>query len=55
VESKGAGAWGYGVIITNAISFLLIVENTLSIYLGRFGIKLPGLTVWALCKKQKLL
>lgn len=54
MANKGVGVWEYGMIITKTITFLLTLENILSITLMKFGITIPGLTVWTLCKKQRL-
>lgn len=54
MANKGVGVWKYNMIITNTIALILTMGNIVSITLGRFGINLPGLTVWALCRKQLL-
>ncbi len=54
MANKGVGVWEYNMVITNTIALILTMGNIVSITLARFGIKLPGLTVWALCKKQRL-
>jgi len=54
IENRGIGAWKYGSIITKTIELILTTENNISIALSRFGIKVPGLTVWALCRKPQL-
>ena len=54
MANKGVGVWKYNMIITNTIALILTMSNVISITLGKFGIKLPGLTVWALCRKQLL-
>lgn len=54
LQNKGVGAWKYSIIITKMIEFFFTAENNFSIALSSCGIKLPGLTVWALCKKQQL-
>ena len=54
MANKGVGVWKYNMIITNAITLILTIGNIVSNTLGRFGIKLPGLTVWSLCRKQLL-
>jgi SAM-dependent methyltransferase len=51
-QKKGVGHWNYGVILTKTIELILMIDNNISITLSKNGIKLPGLTVWALCKKQ---
>ena len=54
IENRGIGAWKYGTIITKTIELILTTENNISIALSRFGIRIPGLTVWALCRKPQL-
>jgi SAM-dependent methyltransferase len=54
MANKGAGVWKYGMIITRTIASFLTLENVVSITLRKFGITIPGLTVWTLCKKQRL-
>jgi len=52
--NKGVGVWKYGKTINRTISSFLTLENIISITLKKIGITIPGLTVWALCKKQRL-
>ena len=52
MANKGVGVWKYGKIVTRLISSFLTLENVVSMTLKKFGITLPGLTVWSLCKKQ---
>lgn len=54
IENRGIGTWKYGTIITKTIELILTTENNISIALSRFGIRIPGLTVWALCRKPQL-
>lgn len=54
MSNKGVGGWQYNMTITNAVTLLLTMSNIVSNMLGRFAIKLPGLTVWSLCRKQLL-
>ena len=54
MSNKGIGGWQYNMTITNAVTLILTMSNIVSNMLGRFGIKLPGLTVWSLCRKQLL-
>ncbi len=54
MANKGVGVWKHGMTITRAITFLLTFENLVSISLIKLGITIPGLTVWTLCKKQRL-
>jgi SAM-dependent methyltransferase len=50
-RNMGVGNWNHGEFVTNAIVRILRADNWLSSTLNRIGIKLPGLTIWALCKK----
>jgi SAM-dependent methyltransferase len=50
---KGVGGWDYSSFITGAIVSVLNAENTLVITLNKFGIRPPGLSLWALCKKRQ--
>ena len=52
-QQKGAGYWNHGVIISKIIELFLLFDNRVSLCLNKLGIKPPGLTVWALCKKQQ--
>lgn len=52
-ENKGIGSWNHGVVITRMVESILNIDNLILLYLNRrLGVKLPGLTVWALCEKQ---
>ncbi len=53
-EFSGVGNWKYGKVITKIIELLLLADIKVSLCLNKFGIKLPGLTGWVLCKKQLL-
>lgn len=50
---KGIGGWKYSGYVTNVIVSLLNAENNLLIALNGCGIRLPGLSIWALCKKRQ--
>jgi len=52
MANKGFGEWKYGKIISKIIDSFLTLENVISITFRKFGITIPGLTVWSLCKKQ---
>lgn len=54
MANKGYAAWKYGIIISRIITSFLTWENVVSITLIKFRITIPGLTVWTLCKKQRL-
>jgi len=51
---KGIGSWSHGKIITKIIEIILKMDYNLSIILNKIGVKLPGLTAWTICKKQRL-
>ncbi|MGB6410438.1 MAG: class I SAM-dependent methyltransferase [Candidatus Deferrimicrobiaceae bacterium] len=51
--NRGVGSWNHGTILTKALEFLLNTDVRLEMLLNRAGFTLPGLTVWALCKKQR--
>ncbi len=53
-QNRSIGDWQYGWLITRSIELVLITDNYISLILNRCGIKLPGLSVWALCKKPQL-
>jgi hypothetical protein len=48
---RGVGGWTYGKLLTLAVVAILRCENRLSLFLNSLGVRIPGLTVWALCKK----
>jgi SAM-dependent methyltransferase len=52
-RNRGVGSWKHGTIVTKTLEFLLNTDVRLGMLLNRAGITLPGLTVWALCKKQR--
>jgi len=47
----GVGNWNRGEFVTNTIGRILRADIRISSTLNRIGIKFPGLTIWALCKK----
>ena len=49
---KDIGDWKYGNIITRLIENALSVDNKISVYSSKLKLDLPGLSWWALCKKQ---
>lgn len=53
VRNRGVGSWKRGAIVTKALECLLDTDVRLGMLLNRVGFTLPGLTVWALCKKQR--
>ena len=49
----GVGGWNRGEIVTKAFESMLNADIRFAMILQRVGITLPGLTVWALCRKQR--
>jgi SAM-dependent methyltransferase len=47
----GVGGWTYGKLLTLAVVAILRCENRLSLFLNSLGVRIPGLTVWAVSKK----
>ncbi len=52
-NAPGIGHWRYGRFLTKGIKVLLDTDNLLLLWLGRMGISVPGLTVWAVCETQR--
>lgn len=52
-KEKGIGDWRKGPVLTAFFEFLLRCDNNLLLILSKYGIKLPGLSVWILCKKPQ--
>ena len=50
-EQSGVGRWNHREWITKAIEITLNQEARISLALNKFGVVLPGLTVWAVCRK----
>lgn len=50
--AAGVGCWRGGWIITELLEAWLKLENSAMILLARRGVRLPGLTAWALCVKK---
>jgi SAM-dependent methyltransferase len=51
--AKGIGQWDGGRLLTWTLEVLLNIDNSLLLFLARFGIKLPGLSGWILCEKPE--
>lgn len=51
-STEGVGNWSRGEGVTNFIERILNIDNSLLISAGSLGIKIPGLTGWALCEKR---
>ena len=50
-QQKGIGAWKHGRLISGLIETVLRADNWFTIRMNRMGVRVPGLSVWALCKK----
>lgn len=48
---RGVGAWNAGDALTRVATAILRFDIWLSFFLNSFGIRIPGLTTWAVCKK----
>jgi len=53
-DEFGIGAWTGSKALTRALETALNWDNSVLLALAARGIKLPGLSAWALCKKQSL-
>lgn len=51
-RSRGVGGWSSGKSLTLAVTAILRCENRLSMLLNSLGVRIPGLTVWAVCRKR---
>ena len=51
-KAEGLGAWNHGDRITQLIQTLLQIENRWLLEINRWGLHIPGLSVWALCRKK---
>jgi SAM-dependent methyltransferase len=49
---RGVGGWPSGKLLTLAAATILRCENRLSMFLNSLGVRIPGLTVWAVCRKR---
>jgi hypothetical protein len=53
ITVPGVGGWKRGGNVTKALKTMMNADIRLALALQRVGITLPGLTVWALCRKQR--
>ena len=53
-NQKGLGSWTYNRAITYLFYSLLKADILFGVFLRRFGLKLPGLSTYTLCKKSVL-
>jgi SAM-dependent methyltransferase len=51
-EDFGIGAWRGGPGLTWALTNIMALDNAMLLATRRFGLVIPGLTAWALCKTQ---
>jgi len=52
-KDPGIGHWRHGGLLTSLLTTLLHIDNCLLLWLSSMGIKIPGLTVWAICKTPR--
>ncbi len=50
---KGVGGWNHGRWITRCVEIALKGDVRVSLALNRLGVVLPGLTVWAVCRRPR--
>ena len=50
--AHGVGRWTAGKMLTRAVKAILQWENRFSFLLNSFGVRIPGLTVSAVCRKR---
>ncbi|MBP6217209.1 MAG: methyltransferase domain-containing protein [Oligoflexales bacterium] len=52
VKDEVPDTWNKPALFTRAVLFLLAVDTWMSHLFSRFGINIPGLTWWAVCKRN---
>ncbi len=52
-QNKGVGAWNHGKLASKCVELALVADNCILFFLNRFGVTIPGLSVWSLCKKPQ--
>lgn len=52
-KSFGVGNWRRGRALSAVVKTILDIDNSLCLALGRSGIRIPGLTGWVLCERQR--
>jgi len=52
-QQKGIGAWNHGKLVSGALEAFLRADNWFTIHMNRIGAHVPGLSVWALCRKPQ--
>ena len=51
-RAHGVGRWAAGRTLTCVVKGILQFDNRFSLFLNSFGVRIPGLTVWAVCGKR---
>jgi hypothetical protein len=51
-DPQGVGGWAAGDALTRVVTAVLRCDIRLSFFLNSFGLSIPGLTVWAVCRKR---
>lgn len=51
-DMQGVGGWTHGPALTAAVTAILAADNALSGFASRASVGLPGLSTWALCRKE---
>ncbi|MBI4665122.1 MAG: class I SAM-dependent methyltransferase [Nitrospinae bacterium] len=50
----GVGGWEHGYAVTKSLEYLMRMDNAILLAINKMsGIKLPGLSAWALCVKER--
>lgn len=49
---QGVGGWAAGDTLTRVVTAILCCDIRLSFILNSFGVTIPGLTAWAVCRKR---
>lgn len=52
-KAYGVGLWRRGRAVSSVVKAALDIDNTLCLTLGRLGVRIPGLTGWVLCERQR--
>lgn len=51
VVDQGIGSWRFGRVVTSLVERVLNLDNALLLAAAQLGVKVPGLSAWALCVK----
>jgi trans-aconitate methyltransferase len=51
-QEHGIGGWTHGSVLSSALTLALELDNAALLAARRLGLRLPGLTAWALCKTR---